>query len=129
MIELIGLQGQTRGRRFLANAAPVRLGRQSGLEVVLSDAGVWDNHAEIVSSPEGWFLIRAVGQAHLSINDRPVREHRLCNGDVLGMGSAKLQFTLQSSPQRSLRLRENATWLLILAVVVLAVIVMVAIGR
>lgn len=128
MIELIVLNDRTPGRRFHSDAAPVRLGRRGGLEVVLPDPGVWDNHAEILLGPDGWFLVRAIGQAHVSVNDRPVQEHRLRSGDVLGMGSVKLQFALQSSPQRSLRAREFAVWVLIATMVILAVLVIMAIG-
>lgn len=128
MIELIVINDPAPGRRFHADAAPVRLGRRADLEVVLRDAGVWENHAEIAANDDGWFLIRAVGAAHVSVNEHPIKEHRLRNGDVLGMGSVKLQFTLRNPPQRSLKGREVAAWLMIVAVVCLAVIVMFAIG-
>jgi len=129
MIELIVLNDPPPGRRFQLGAAPIRLGRRRGLEVVLIDPGVWDDHAEISATPEGWFRVRAAGQAHLSVNDHPVTEHRLRTGDVLGIGSVKVQFELRRPLQVSLGLRETAVWILIAAVVVAAIVVMLAIGN
>ena len=129
MIELIVLNDRTPGRRFQSDAAPVRLGRRGDLEISLPDSGVWDLHAEIQLNPAGWFDLRGLGQALVTVNQEPVSEHRLRNGDVVGIGSVKLLFTLRSAPQRSLVLRELGVWLLIAAMLLLAVTILLSIGR
>ena len=129
MIELIELGDRSSGRRFQTDAAPVRLGRRSELEVPLSEPGVWDLHADIQLDPAGWFFIRSQGQALVTVNQQPITEQRLRNGDVLGIGSLKLQFTLRSAPQKALRSREMGVWVLILAVVLFAGVTLMSIGR
>lgn len=128
MIELIVINDRNPGRRFQSDAAPVRLGRRVDLEVSLPDPGVWDLHAEIGLNPEGWFCLRGLGQALVTVNQHTVQEHRLRSGDVLGIGSVKLQFTLRNSWQRSLKARELGVWMLILTVVILALTLLIVIA-
>jgi pSer/pThr/pTyr-binding forkhead associated (FHA) protein len=51
-----------------------------------------------------------------TINGEPVQNKILRNGDIITIGSAKLQFWLAAARQRSLRLRENFVWALLVFV-------------
>jgi len=129
MLELVVLSDPGKGRRFHSDAAPIRLGRRSDLEVSLCFPGVWDLHAEIQTDPAGWFVIRPLGQCLVTINQQPIQDHRLRSGDVLGIGAVKLQFSLRSSPQRPLSYWEIAVWSMIIGVMVTAIAVLVATGQ
>lgn len=129
MIELIEVGDRKSGRRFQSDAAPIRLGRRPGLDIVLPDAGVFDLHAEIGMDAEGWYTLRPAGPAIVSVNDRPVQQHRLRNGDVMGLGSTKFQFSIRTAPQKSMRRYEYAVWTLIAAMLVGALTALLGIGR
>lgn len=129
MLELVVLSDSDKGRRFQSNAAPVRLGRRADLEVRLPFPGVWELHAEIQTDSAGWYVIRPLGQSLVTVNQQPVQDHRLRNGDVLSIGAVKLQFGLRSSPQQPLRYWEVAVWATIYSVFGIAVIVLIAMGR
>lgn len=95
----------------------------------LSFPGVWDLHAEIQTDAAGWFVIRPLGQSLVTINQLPIQDHRLRNGDVLGIGAVKLQFSLSNSPQRPLRCWEIAVWAMIFGVLMTAITVLLATGQ
>ncbi len=129
MIELIEIGDRKSGRRFQSDAAPIRLGRRAGLDIVLPDPGVFDLHAEIGMDAEGWYTLRSTGPAIVSVNDHPVQQHRLRNGDVMSLGSAKLQFSIRTAPQKSMRRYEYAVWILFAAVLGGALTAVLGIGR
>lgn len=128
MIELVELGGRLPGRRFQPGAAPVRLGRHPGVEVVLPEPGVWDRHAEIRLHPDGAFHLRGLGDAHLTVNQEPVQEHRLRGGDVLGIGSVRLQFGIRGAAQSSMAPWELGVGLLIAGVTFAAILTMSVLG-
>jgi len=117
MIELRLLNQRGTGRSFRVEAAPVRLGRRPGLDVVVAEPGVWDFHAKIEQNSAGWLIVMPQGQAIISVNDLPALQHRLRQGDVLTLGSARLQFSVGSAPLKPLRFREWSVWTMIVAVV------------
>jgi hypothetical protein len=98
-------------RRF-----PFCIGRAAKNDMVLDDAGVWDDHLILdFKKPDGFFL-KTVAEAFAAINDQPQKEARLRNGDIISFGSAKIQFWLAPPRQRSLQARELGVWLLIVAI-------------
>lgn len=92
-------------RRF-----PFLVGRSAEAGLALDDPGVWDRHATLEFRPGEGFFVRAHEHALVSVNQEPVSEARLRNGDLLQCGSARIRFWLAALPQRSLRLRETLTW-------------------
>jgi hypothetical protein len=63
------------------------------------------------------FKLAAAQNALVMVNSKPVQTALLHNGDVITLGSVKLQFWLAAARQRGLRLRERLVWALLLTVV------------
>jgi hypothetical protein len=113
MIQLQVLAGEKAGANLVTRRFPVRVGRASTAELQLSDAGVWDQHFRIDFRPREGYLLTAEPSALVSLNDELLQEGLLHNGDIITLGSAKLQFWLAETKQRRLRFRETFTWVLI----------------
>jgi hypothetical protein len=117
MVRLEVLSGKKAGAKWVARRFPVRLGRSDRADFQSDEAGVWDHHAEISSSPtEGW-SVQAGADALLSVNGKPVERAVLRNGDVLDLGSLKLRFWLADARQKGLALREGLVWAGLIVVV------------
>jgi hypothetical protein len=117
MIQLHVLTGAAAGLRSEANHFPMSVGRSFRCMVIIQDPGVFDQHFEIQFSPEG-FILQANPHSVVAVNGAQTERALLRNGDVISAGFAKIQFWLGAMTQRSLRLREAAVWLLIIAVAV-----------
>ena len=128
MIELTVLSDPIPGRRFQLEAALIRLGRQKGLEVVLDERGVWGVHAEISLDSTGSYVVRPSSQALVTVNTQPQQEHLLRNGDVIGLGAARLRFGICPAAQRSLAVSETAIWMLIAGVAIMGGVAMFSLG-
>ena len=78
---------------------------------------MWERHVMIELDDENRFQLRRVSDASVMVNDEPMTKNQsLVNGDVLGLGSVKLQFWLGTVQQRRLSTREAAVWALLAAV-------------
>jgi predicted component of type VI protein secretion system len=116
MIQLNVLTGAAAGHRFQATTFPVSVGRSADCSLSLTDPGVFERHFEIQFSADGFSLLPHE-HAVISVNGAAVIQPALLrNGDVIGAGYAKLQFSLGPMRQKSLRFREAFTWLLVLGV-------------
>ena len=62
------------------------------------------------------FNLAVAPSALVAVNGEPFQNQTLRNGDIITIGSAKLQFWLAAARQRGLRLREFFVWALIVAV-------------
>ncbi len=62
------------------------------------------------------FNLATSANALATVNGEPVLEKILRNGDIITVGSVKLQFWLAAAQQRGLRLRENFVWALLVFV-------------
>jgi hypothetical protein len=82
----------------------------------LDDAGVWDRHLALECQRSEGFKLVTSTDALAAVNNQPVQTARLRNGDIITVGSVKLQFWLAAVRQRGLRLRELFVWALIAAV-------------
>ena len=116
MIQLNILSGRKAGAQPEARRFPFRIGRAAGNELQLEDDGVWDQHLTLEFNRQKGFTLATAPNALVSINGGPVQTTVLRNGDVITLGSAKLQFWLAAARQRSLRLREAFVWVLLAAV-------------
>jgi pSer/pThr/pTyr-binding forkhead associated (FHA) protein len=110
MVQLNILSGKMAGTQTVARRFPFHVGREAGADLRLSNAGVWDKHFRLDFKPAEGFILTAQGDALVTVNDQPVRETILRNGDLLGVGSTRLQFWLAETRQRGLRLREAFAW-------------------
>jgi len=116
MVQLNILSGKKAGTQAVARRFPFRIGRAAGNELQLEDEGVWDRHLELEFSGQKGFTLLTATNALAAVNNEPVQTVMLRNGDVITIGSARLQFWLVAARQRSLRLREAFVWILLVAV-------------
>ena len=118
MIHLNVLSGKKAGAQSAAGHFPFRIGRAPGNELQLNDDGIWDQHLTLEFDRQHGFRLAAAPNALIAINGRPAQTAILRSGDIITIGSAKLQFWIVAARQRSLQLREASVWLLLAAVTV-----------
>jgi pSer/pThr/pTyr-binding forkhead associated (FHA) protein len=111
VIHLKLLSGNRAGADIVARHFPVKVGRSSSDDLRLPEPGVWDRHLEIRLEPGRGFELAASPQALTTINDQPAQNAFLRNGDVVGLGSVKMRFSLGPTTSGSLRARETLVWL------------------
>ena len=115
MIQLNVLSGKKAGSRTVVRHFPFRVGRAPDNDLQLGDDGVWDEHLTLGFESGGFNLAVASG-ALVAVNGGPFQNQTLRNGDIITIGSAKLQFWLAAARQRGLRFREFFVWALIAAI-------------
>jgi pSer/pThr/pTyr-binding forkhead associated (FHA) protein len=119
MVQLRVLNGSRAGTAHTASRFPCNIGRASGDDLQLTEAGVWENHLQLnLQVPEGFRLSR-LGQGRASVNGSEFDELILRNGDVIELGAVKVQFWLAEVRQSSNSVRETLVWLGLVALVVL----------
>ena len=110
MIQLKFLAGNKAGTVWVARHFPVRIGRAATADVRPEDNGVWDEHIRLEFLPAEGVILKSQSEALTTVNQEPVREVILRNGDQIGVGSSKIQFWLSENRQAGLGLREGLTW-------------------
>ena len=115
MIQFNVLSGRKAGSRTVVRRFPFRVGRAPDNDLQLGDDGVWDEHLTLGFESGGFNLAVAPG-ALVAVNGGPFQNQTLRNGDIITVGSAKLQFWLAAARQRGLRTREYFVWTLLLLV-------------
>jgi hypothetical protein len=116
MIQLHILSGKKAGVRVAARHFPFCVGRADQNNLQLEDDGVWDRHLTFGFQKEEGFSVAIAGNALAAVNNESVQNARLRNGDIVTIGSVKLQFWLAAPVQRGLRLRESFFWMLVITV-------------
>jgi pSer/pThr/pTyr-binding forkhead associated (FHA) protein len=116
MIQFNILSGKKAGTQVGARRFPFRIGRTPGNELQLNDDGVWDQHLILEFNRQDGFTLVAAPNALAAVNGKPVQTALLRSGDIITIGSAKLQFWIAAARQRSLRGREAFVWILLAAV-------------
>jgi len=116
MVQFHILSGKQAGARWRARRFPVRVGRTAGNDLRLEEDGVWDQHCVLNFDPAEGFVLSVEPGALLTVNREPAPSARLRNGDSVEIGSARLQFWLNETPQRSQGLREGFVWTLVVAI-------------
>jgi pSer/pThr/pTyr-binding forkhead associated (FHA) protein len=116
MIQLNILSGKTAGAQLAARRFPFRIGRAEGNDLKLEDDGVWERHLVLEFQKGEGFKLATSANALATVNGEPVLEKILHNGDIITIGSARLQFWLAVAQQRGLGLRENFAWALLIFV-------------
>jgi hypothetical protein len=118
MVQLQVLSGNNAGTSTLARRFPFVVGRNSTADLCLEQEGIWDRHLELhLQFPEG-FLLKAHPHALTNVNGQTVQQAFLRNGDLIEVGSLKIQFWLSETRQRGLRTREFLTWFALAALCV-----------
>lgn len=113
MIQLNILSGRLAGTHKVARHFPFSVGRADGNELQLQDDGVWDQHLGIEFEPRLGFNLITAPNALVTINGEPAQNIILRNGDIISVGSVKLQFWLAAARQGGLRARESFVWTLL----------------
>jgi pSer/pThr/pTyr-binding forkhead associated (FHA) protein len=113
MIQLNILSGKKAGAQLVARHFPFRIGRTAGNDLQLEDDGVWGSHLTLALQNPGGITLAVAANALVTVNGRDVRSATLRNGDLLNVGSAKIQFWLAPARQHGLRLREGFVWALL----------------
>jgi pSer/pThr/pTyr-binding forkhead associated (FHA) protein len=116
MIQLCILSGRMAGGSHVVRRFPFHIGRAAENDLILDDAGVWDNHLTLEFQKKEGFILQTAPETFVAINEQPQASARLRNGDIISFGSAKIQFWLAAPRQRGLRLRELSVWLILAAV-------------
>lgn len=70
----------------------VTIGRQSDCEIVVADLSVSRRHAQVVQRVEEWWIVDAGSSNGTFVNESMVKERRLSPGDVIQLGSTRLEF-------------------------------------
>lgn len=113
MIQLDILSGKKAGSQVVVRRFPFQVGRSAQSSLQLEDDGIWDEHLTVeFHRPQG-FVAKTNPNALASINGQSAQAQLLHNGDIIGLGSVKIQFWLAATRQRSLRLREMLVWVLV----------------
>jgi pSer/pThr/pTyr-binding forkhead associated (FHA) protein len=116
MVQFNILSGKKAGAQSAARRFPFRIGRAPGNDLQLGDDGIWDQHLTLEFNRQKGFTLTTAPKALATINGGPAQTAILRNGDIITLGSAKLQFWLAAARQRGLRLREAFVWTLLAAV-------------
>ena len=116
MVQLDILSGKMAGSQTVVRHFPFRIGRGAGNQLRLEDDGVWDRHLTLELQRQEGFKLAVAPNAIVAVNNEPAQNSALHSGDVITLGSVKLQFWLAATRQRGLRLRELFVWALITAV-------------
>jgi pSer/pThr/pTyr-binding forkhead associated (FHA) protein len=116
MIQLKILTGKMAGTAWVARHFPVRIGRATGADLRLEEQGVWDEHFQITLDGRQGFTVETQPNALATVNGQPTQQSVLRNGDLIEIGSLKIQFWLGEAAQRGLKIREGLVWSIIAAV-------------
>ena len=116
MVQFSILSGKAAGSEWAARRFPVRIGRAPSADLRLEDEGVWDEHLILELDPSAGFIIETSSNALATINEQPLQRSILANGDLIELGSVKMQFSFSRTRQTGLRLREGLTWAAIAAI-------------
>jgi hypothetical protein len=109
MVQLHILTGQQAGNQLIVRRFPFCLGRSAGNHCQLGDDGVWGQHCTLILRDRS-VVAQRLGEALLAINQKPVTEAALRNGDILELGGVKIRFALAPAPQRRLFYWEAIVW-------------------
>jgi pSer/pThr/pTyr-binding forkhead associated (FHA) protein len=94
MYRLVFLNGPDKGKRLAIREPLITVGRDPDCFLRLTDEEASRKHAIIEQRPEGVFLKDLDATNPTLVNDTPVREARLQNGDRIEFGSTLLQFQI-----------------------------------
>ncbi|HEY1174195.1 MAG TPA: FHA domain-containing protein [Verrucomicrobiae bacterium] len=126
MLQFRAIAGSPQNTVWEVAYFPVAIGRAPSAGIRLEKAGVWDKHAEVVLDLEQGFILTGHEGAMTRVNGEAIQQTRLRNGDVIEIGSVKLQCWLADAKRQNLAWRELFTWALLIAVTILQLIL---IGR
>lgn len=98
---------------------PFVVGR-GAVDLQVAEPGVWDRHFSIDRSEGHSFVLLPQTEAPVSVAGEWIKQPRkLRNGDLIDCGAVQFQFRLSPTHPKSLVWREQATWAVLLALLLL----------
>lgn len=86
------LKGNDAGAQFRVTGNVVRLGRSADSDIVVTDASVSRNHAELNKVNES-FVIKDLNSSNgVFVNGKKIKEHYLISGDVFTIGNHEYRY-------------------------------------
>jgi pSer/pThr/pTyr-binding forkhead associated (FHA) protein len=116
MIQLQILSGKMAGNVQVVRRFPFSIGRGSECALQLIDEGVWNDHLTLQFQPQDGFILQTATGTIVAVNDQAQTAVRLRNGDILSLGSVKIQFSLTASQQHGQQVRELFLWTILVLV-------------
>jgi pSer/pThr/pTyr-binding forkhead associated (FHA) protein len=110
MVQLRIVSGKKAGSAYVARRFPVQIGRSPRAELQLEEDGVWNEHLRLDFDPGEGFVLSTCENALAAVNSAPFQKTVLRNGDLIQIGSSKLQFWLGETRQVALGWREWLLW-------------------
>ncbi len=77
---------------FQTDSGPVLIGRADDCAVILRDNGVSDHHALIEHKADGYHIRDLGSVTGVIVNNDKIGTHRLCSGDIIELGAARMRF-------------------------------------
>jgi hypothetical protein len=112
MVQLRMLSGKVAGAIYrFGPRLSCLIGRGADADLRLEEAGVWDRHMLVDLDPTRGFTLTVLPDAWAALNGQPIEHAVLRNGDLIDVGSVRMQFWFSQTKQRSLHTRERLTWL------------------
>ena len=113
MVQLQILNGSQAGTRWVAGRLPFSVGRSPTDHLRIEEAGVWNRHCHLELRDDYRAALVSASGAATTVNGQPADDAVLRNGDIIELGSLRLQFGLSPTTHHSLRVREAFTWIAI----------------
>lgn len=121
MYRLVFLNGKDRGKRLAINEATVTIGRDPDCAIQIEDDEVSRKHALIEQRADGVYIKDLGATNPTLLNNTPVQEARLQNGDRIELGNTLLEFQTLSeikSAQRRVSYMEGLTTMSVALVII-----------
>ncbi|MCD6052011.1 MAG: Inner rane component of cytoplasmic domain [Verrucomicrobia bacterium] len=122
MLQFRAISGNRQATVWDAEGFPVQIGRAANADIRLEEAGVWDQHAQVTFDAEEGFILQSGKGASTRVNGETIEQIRLRNGDIIEVGSVKLQCWLSEVKRQNLAWREKLVWAILILVTVLQLI-------
>jgi pSer/pThr/pTyr-binding forkhead associated (FHA) protein len=119
MLELTTLSRSTADQKVLVRRFPFTIGRNAEADFRIKSDGVWDRHLVIDLNDSKQVVVRSAAESFVVINGERKNEARLSPGDTLQVGSSTFRVGWTELRQMDGRLREYATFALILLITAL----------
>ncbi len=85
-IKLVFVAGSNRGRRVIVFEKLTTIGRRPSNDIIISDRGVSNRHAEVRRGPDGFILVDEGSRNGTFLNGRLVLRNRIAPGDQIRIG-------------------------------------------
>jgi MoxR-like ATPase len=96
------LEGSLQGQTFELDALGATLGSSDRCELQVADEGVSPKHLTLQNERGNWVLRDLRSKQGTTVNEQPVRETQLTQGDLVRLGTAAFRFRLSAAEAPSL---------------------------